>query len=194
MKKLLFMAAVAVFGLTGLNAQDDSSTGGFENGDLYVSGSVGFNSFKAGEAKSNSFNFSPSAGYFISDNIALELGLEVGSTKDADDDKTSSFGVNLGGRYFFTPSNQFSFTVGAALSFGSNKEKPDGGDEAKSTNFGFAVSPGINYFVSDAFALRASVGALGFRSDKADGADEAATSFGLNMDLSTVNFGLTYKF
>ncbi|WP_299124743.1 outer membrane beta-barrel protein [uncultured Winogradskyella sp.] len=194
MKKLLLMAAVAVFGFTNINAQDDKTTGGFANGDVYASGSIGFNSAKFGEAKSNSLEFSPAVGFFISDNIALEVNLLIGSGEDANDDKTSSFGGGLGATYFFTPAGQFSFTLGAGVAYQTSKEEFNGGGEAKFNTFGFAVAPGVNYFVSDCIALRASIGALSYASSKLDGADDASTNFGLNLDLSNIDFGITYKF
>jgi outer membrane protein W len=194
MKKLLLMTAVAVFGFTTINAQDDKTTGGFAEGDVYASGSVGFNSAKFGDAKSNAFTFSPAVGYFITENIALEVNLMVGSAENASDDKTSNFGGGLGATYFFTPANQFSFTLGAGVSYVNSKFEPNGGGEAKSNAFAIAVAPGVSYFVSDCIALRASFGALSYASSKADGADDAATNFGLNLDLSDINFGITYKF
>lgn len=195
MKKLLLMAAVAVFGFTNVNAQDENTTGGFAEGDVYVSGSVGFSTTKVADFKSNDFNFSPAVGYFISDNIALEANLLIGSGEDFDEDKTSTFGAGLGATYFFTPSSQFSFTVGAGVSYASTKFEPNGGEEAKVNAFGIAVAPGLNYFVSDCFALRASVGALSYTSAKpdAEGA-ESTNTFGLNLDLSDINFGVVYKF
>lgn len=195
MKKLMFMAAVAVFGFSNVNAQDDATTGGFANGDVYVSGTVGFNSYKYGEAKSNNFSFSPSVGYFVSDNIAVELNLLVGTSKNTSDDKTTTLGAGLGATYFFTPANQFSFTVGAGVSYANYKTEFDGGGDYKQNGFGVAVAPGLNYFVSNAIALRASIGALSYTSVKADvdGA-EAENNFGLNLNLSNINFGITYKF
>ncbi|WP_299336185.1 OmpW family outer membrane protein [uncultured Psychroserpens sp.] len=195
MKKLLLMAAVAVFGFTNVNAQDENTTGGFAKDDVYVSGTVGFSNTKVADVKSNEFTFSPAVGYFISDNIALEANLLVGSGEDFDEDKTSTFGAGLGATYFFTPSSQFSFTVGAGVAYASSKFEPNGGEESKVNSFGVAVSPGLNYFVSDCFALRASVGALSYTSAKPDfdGA-EATNTFGLNLDLSDINFGVVYKF
>lgn len=194
MKKLLLSAAIAVLGLSQINAQD-GTTGGFSNGDLYVSGSLGVNSSKQGDFKRNSLDFSPSVGYFVSDNIALEFNLLVGSTKDEDDDKTSRFGAGVGATYFFTPASQFSFTIGAGAAYITDTNKPDGGPNSKYNTFGLAIAPGLNYFISDKFALRASIAALSYTSGKADfpGA-EAENEFGLNADLSNVNFGVTYKF
>ncbi|MDG5491418.1 porin family protein [Psychroserpens sp. SPM9] len=199
MKKVLLMAAVAVFGFTNVNAQDENTTGGFTKGDVYVSGTVGFDSQSQDEAKNNNLNFSPSVGYFVSENIALEFNLLFGSQKQEVGDfeqKQSQFGAGLGATYFFTPGSQFSFTVGAGVAYVSSKEEEDGvDDDFKVNSFGIAVSPGVNYFVSDCFALRASIGALSYTSSKADfdGA-EALNTFGLNLDLSDINFGITYKF
>ena len=198
MKKLLLMAAVAVFGLSNVNAQDENTTGGFAQGDVYASGTVGFNSTSQDEAKSNNLSFSPAVGYFISENIALEFNLLVGSSKQefgSAEDKQSQFGAGLGATYFFTPSDQFSFTLGAGVSYVNSKSEPNGGTETKNDTFAIAVAPGVNYFVSDCIALRASIGALSYASSKADfdGA-EAVNSFGLNLDLSDINFGVTYKF
>lgn len=199
MKKLLLIAAAAVFGLSNVNAQDENTTGGFAEGDVYVSGTVGFNSQSQDETKFNSVNFMPSVGYFISEKIALEFNLLIGSQKQefgGFEDKQSQFGAGLGATYFFTPASQFSFTVGAGVSYTSSKEEEDGVDEDfKSDIIGIAVAPGVSYFVSDCLALRASIGALSYTSEKADfeGA-EAINSFGLNLNLSDINFGLTYKF
>ncbi|WP_452596471.1 outer membrane beta-barrel protein [Pontimicrobium sp. MEBiC01747] len=196
MKKLLLLAAVAVFGLTSVNAQEETKTGGFAKGDLYASGTVGYNSFSQGDVDSNELTFAPSVGYFVSDNIAVELGVTVGSGEDTAKTKTNTFGGSLGATYFFTPADQFSFTLGAGVAYNSTKVELDGAtNDTKVNAFAVAVAPGVNYFVSNCFALRASIGALSYTSAKADvdGA-EAANNFGLNLDLSDINFGITYKF
>jgi opacity protein-like surface antigen len=195
MKKLLLCAAIAVFGLSNVNAQEETTTGGFAQGDIYASGTVGFSNTKVADFKSNEFTFSPSVGYFLSDNIALELDVLFGSGEDFNEDKTTTLGAGLGAMYFFTPAKQFSFTLGAGAFYNNSKFEPNGGGEEKVNTFGFAVAPGLNYFVSDCIALRASIGALSYTSAKedADGA-EAVNTFGLNLDLSDINFGITYKF
>jgi opacity protein-like surface antigen len=196
MKKLLFIAAVAVLGLTNVNAQEETTSYGFQNGDLYVSGEVGFTSYKQGDAKSNQFTFSPSLGYFVSDHIALELGLIVGSGKNTNDDKTNVIGGEFGAIYYCTPSNQFSFTVGAGFAYQSYTFKPSApASDSKTNAFGFAVSPGLSYFVSKNVALRGSIGAISYSSSKQDfdGA-EAVNQFNINLDLSDFNLGVVYKF
>ncbi|WP_460218714.1 outer membrane beta-barrel protein [Psychroserpens sp. MEBiC05023] len=195
MKKLLLMAAVAVFGFTNVNAQDDNTTGGFAKDDVYASGTVGFSNTKVADFKSNEFTFMPAVGYFISDNIALEANLIIASGEDFSEDKSSTFGAGLGATYFFTPASQFSFTVGAGVAYTNTKFEPNGGDETKINSFAIAVAPGVNYFVSDCLALRASIGALSYSSAKedTDGA-EAANTFALNLDLTDINLGIVYKF
>ncbi len=53
MKNLIITILLVAFALTSASAQDTETTGGFSNGDVYLTGSVGFNSFNQGEIKSN---------------------------------------------------------------------------------------------------------------------------------------------
>jgi len=106
MKKVLLFAAFAAFAMTSVNAQDDSS--GFAKSDIYMTGTVGFNSASSGDADSSDFNFSPAVGYMMSDNIALEAGLSFGGATAADDSEVSTVGLNVGARWFMTPGEKFS--------------------------------------------------------------------------------------
>ena len=191
----MLIAAMAVFGLSHVNAQEEAVSNGFAQGDIYVTGSLGFNSTKYYDSKSNNFTFSPSVGYFVTDNIALELNVLVGSGKDVDDDKNSTFGGGLGATYFFTPASQFSFTLGLGASYTTSKRKYHTGGEGTWNRLGAALVPGLNYFVSDSIALRAGIGALSYTGVKPDfpGA-EADKSFGINLNLTNINLGVTYKF
>lgn len=197
MKKLLLTIAMVASGFTA-NAQEK---GGFEKEDWFVSGTAGFNSSsQENVGNSSTFTFSPSVGYFVSDNIALELALNIGSSAVeieflGEEAKQNVFGVSLGGNYFFTPENNFSFTLGAGLSYASISSEENGVEAADRSIFGIAVAPGVNYFVSENFALRASVGALSYSNESIDIDGAPSTNnFGLNLNLSDINFGLTYKF
>ncbi|CAM1364573.1 conserved exported protein of unknown function [Tenacibaculum soleae] len=188
MKKVLLVIAMVAAGFTA-NAQDaETSKGGFAKEDLYISGTVGYNTVE------DVYTISPSVGYFVSDNIALELGLTIGGS-DNGATETSTFGVNLGANYFFTPENDFSFVVGAGVAYASQGTKVGNVDGPDTNTFAIAIAPGINYFVSESIALRASVGALSYATSKVDvkGA-ESTDSFGLNLNFSDINFGITYKF
>ena len=194
MKKLLFLTAIAVFALTTTNAQDEDSTGGYMSeggyaaGDFYVSGSVGLLSLSTDGNSNTAYSISPGIGYFLNDNICLDADLTF---SDPGTDNSSTVGAGLGAEYFFTPGKQFSFLVYGGFDYESTEIAPD----AKNNTWFLGLAPGVNFFISNAFALRASVGSLGYASSKddTDGA-EATNAFGVNFDLTEIEFGLTYKF
>ncbi|GAA0721988.1 outer membrane beta-barrel protein [Aquimarina litoralis] len=193
MKKLI-LTAIAVFALTFANAQD----GGFAKGDVFLSGSFGYNSTKTGDIKNNSFEFTPRAGFFVSDNIAVGARLGFTTSKQetplTEDLKTNTFNIGGFGRYYFTPSNKFSIFGELGLEYASSKTE-QGAGELKINGFGVNVGPGVSYFLSDHFALEAFWGALGYATAKPDVDNAESTdviTFGL--DLDDINLGLVYKF
>ncbi len=189
MKKIIFTVA-ALCAISFANAQDKTeSSEGFAKGDMYFSGTAAFSSEKEGDIKSDDLTLSPSVGYFLTEKIALVGGLDYTSTK-VDDAKTSGFGLNAGVKYFWTPASKFSLSIGGQLSYMTEKDDAD----IKVNTIGLNVPVGLNYFVSDRFAITSEWGGFGYTSAKADvdGA-EAATGFGLGLDMSTISFGLLYK-
>ncbi len=203
MKKIILTVA-AVFALTFANAQDTKeSTGGagFSNGDLYLTGTAGFSSDKTGDSKVDGFTLSPGLGYFVTDNIALEGQINFESAKTDDgagnEQKNNGFGIGVGARYFWTPASQFSLSIGGNITYMSTKVEvttPLGSAEGTQKEIGFNIPLGMNYFVSDDWALTAEWGGFGYSSNDngGDGA-EKTTGFNLGLDLSTISFGLLYK-
>ncbi len=196
MKKIILTVA-AVFAFGFANAQEEAKGEGFSKGDVFISGSVGFssNDNKATGVKTDMFNVTPRAAYFVTENIAVGLSLGFAQTKEADD-KATEFKVGAFGRYYFTPASKFSVFGQLGFDYFNNKVEtstPLGSVEAKSNGFDVAVAPGVSYFVSKNFALEATFGRLGYRTSKPDGG-EATNNFGLNVDLSNINLGLVYKF
>ncbi|CAM4147963.1 MULTISPECIES: outer membrane beta-barrel protein [Flavobacterium] len=193
MKKLV-LSAVAVFAFTFANAQEGEGAG-FSKGDVFISGSVGFDSTKQGDAKSNEFTFSPAAGYFLTENIAAGVRLNIVSGEETTETTYSEFGADVFGRYYFTPASKFSVFGELAVGFGNEKRETVTNIETKYTSFGVNAGVGVNYFLSDNFAIEAGWAGLGYNSRKldADGAD-AQNSFGLAVDMSSINLGLVYKF
>lgn len=197
MKKIILTVA-AVFALSFANAQDKKeSSEGFAKGDLYLTGTAGFSSEKTGDAKVDGFVLSPGLGYFLTENIALEGGLSILSAKNDDgagnEVKANGFGFNAGARYFWTPASKFSLSVGANISYASTKVD-DGTGDVTEKEIGLNIPLGLNYFVSNNFALTAQWGGLGYSSNDngGNGADKT-TGLNLGLDLSTINFGLIYK-
>lgn len=202
MKKVL-MTAVALFAFGFANAQE--STGeGFSKGNVFVSGSVGFGTESTGDQKMNGFNFSPKGAYFVTDNIAVGAALGFSSSKEEDaspiEEKNTEFSAGVFGRYYFTPASKFSVFGQLGVNMNSYKNEVENTASGvtvstKGNGFDVMLSPGVSYFLSNHFAIEASFGALGYETTKpdADGA-ESTDTFGLNLNLSSINFGLVYKF
>jgi len=205
MKKIIF-AAAALFAFGFANAQDakeDSAGGGYANGDVFITGGIGITSFEEGDVSSSIFNISPKIGFFVSDNIAIggRLGYrsETADVYDADlleygEEKYSTLMVGAFGRYYTTPSSDFSFFAELGVDYMSTTVDVPGGDY-KETGFGIALSPGISYFMSDHFALEASIGVLGYNTMKPDydGAENRNT-FDIGVNMEDVMVGVVYKF
>lgn len=191
MKKIILGLSL-VLAATFANAQ-------FSKGSIYVSGGLGFSSEnnKNTELKSSSYHFSPAVSYFVTSNVAVGAKLNVGGgSNDISKDssvKNSMTGIGVFGRYYFTPANKFSLF--ANLGFDYNTSKMNTDSDVKVNDMSIGITPGINYFVSDHFSIEAGFGRLGYSSSKSnDSNDKGNTSFGLDLDLSTISFGLNYKF
>ena len=108
MKKLLLSAAIAVLGLTSVNAQTEKGkilieantgnavsflgqgAGGIASTGLYFTSTEDF----------SSFNLGLDGGYFIMDDLAIKAGLGFGSIKVGDADGISTFSYRLGAKYY----------------------------------------------------------------------------------------------
>lgn len=194
MKKIvLSMVAVLAFGFA--NAQE--STGkGFSKGSIFVSGSVGIISEKTGDDKSSGFEIEPKVGFFVTDNIAIGGKLGYASLKSenavTDTEDEARLTVGAFGRYYFTPSSDFSLFGEFGVDYSSIEDKL-ADDKAK--EIGANLGLGLSYFVSSNFAIEATWAGLGYTSNDngGDGADKTNT-IGLGANLSSINFGLLYKF
>ncbi len=179
------------------------------NGQLFVGGSVGVNT-SGGKTEvdgntekdpsSVSFYFNPQAGYMLSDDfwVGLGLSLNVSSTNSNGDPEVktsaSSFGFVPFARYYFFRANKFSFYAHAqaGLEFGSSKTKSGDVtfDGPKVTEIGVNVFPGIAFDISDKFQLFASVNAfsLGINTEieKDDDIKEVSTDAGFNVNMNNI--------
>ncbi|MFC5045665.1 porin family protein [Aquimarina hainanensis] len=193
MKKLMF-TALAVLAFTFANAQEE----GFTKGSSFVSGSFGFNSESTGDVKDNSFNFSPRAAYFLTENIAAGAKLGFTSRKQENgtdpEIKTNEFTIGAFGRYYFTPATKFSVFAELELDYNTRKVEVGNGD-TKFNGFGIGFAPGVNYFLNKNFAIEATWGALNYRTFKQDvSGAESTDNFNIGVNLDDINFGLVYKF
>src|SRR5690554_452060 len=204
MKKLI-LSAMAVFALSFAHAQEEESTFGFGEGNIFVEGNIGFGSTndKNTETKTSNFNFAPKAGYFISDDLAVGLDLGFGSNKTevagTETVKTSTVGFGAFARYYFLELGERFKTYGEfGIGYATTNDKIA---EAKVNALGAGATLGINYFVTENFAINfALADILTYTSAKGDwdGA-KAVNEFGFgvgqfNNFFATAQFGLTYKF
>lgn len=202
MKKLIMVAIVAL-GALSVNAQKGTwylGTSGLGT----IANDVGVYGPMTGVVSTDykntgtdlRFGLAPEAGYFVDDNFAVGLGVFYTFSKfspDADgaeDEKCNTFGVNPYARYYFL--NSGNFRLYGQLGFVYSSSDPDI-DNADSTDYlEFAVRPGISYNVSDRFAINATFGALGYSQEKEG--DYKESTFGLNLDMSSLRFGFTVSF
>jgi len=200
MKKLLLSAALMAFGF--MSAQETSNmpvnSTGFQTGDVFITGSVGIGSEATGDDKTNSFRFMPKAGYFINPNIALGAAIgysrQTTETPDTPDLETREFAIGVFGRYYVTPASGFSVFGELSLDY-INSTIDDGRNEDTSNAVRVGIAPGVNYFISQHFALEATFGILSFRTDnpEADGV-ESTDNFNLGLNFTDINIGLIYRF
>lgn len=127
-----------------------------------------------------SFAIIPSFGFFVSDNIAVGLGLGYAQTKQVnnvspgirDENTQSLFVVNPFFRYYApTSSDNFYFfgQLGVNLGFGKDKQETISGPttvttEADLTEIGVNLSPGFAFFPSEKWGIELIFQGLGFSS------------------------------
>ncbi|MEC4005557.1 outer membrane beta-barrel protein [Flavobacterium sp. SUN052] len=200
---ILTVAAIFAFGFANAQEKKESKEFGFSEGNVLVEGNLGFNSTndKNTKEKTNSFEFNPKVGYFLSDKFAVGVQLGFGSdkaeTNGADTDKNSNLNVGVFGRYYFLDLGQ-RFKTYAELGVNSNSGKT-GLAEAKYTGLGVNAGLGINYFVSKSFAINFGLtDVLSYASNKYKGGETVSAFTGnvnvFNNFFDTAKFGLTYKF
>lgn len=108
--------------------------------------------------------------------------------------ENSGVGINAGIKYFWTPANKFSLSLGGNISYASIKNEVSGFGDYTSKVFGVNVPVGLHYFVSDSFAITSTWGGLGYSTnDNGGNGAEKTSSFNLGFDMSTINFGVIYK-
>lgn len=204
MKKVFLAAFAAVVSLSSANAQEGEATYGFEKGNIIVEGNLNFYSEndKNTDVKTSSFNFSPRVGYFITNDLAIGVQLDLGTSKveqNGNEAKANTFGATAFARYYFLDLGQRFKTYGEfGLGFASTKEEMNGTD-LKSSGFGAGLGLGVNYFVTEKVAINFGLSdILSYYSFKPDGG-KAISEFNGNINVfnnffETAQFGLTYKF
>ncbi|MGH1517391.1 outer membrane beta-barrel protein [Chryseobacterium sp. JK1] len=219
MKKTLIAGAVALFGLS--NAQ-------IAKGTVYLSGQADYshkeNTDFQLKTKEDVLKILPTAGYFVTTNLAVGLGAgyknsvtkyEVGSNTPFSNifdikDTDNAFVVAPFVRKYWTLSDRLYIfgQLQIPLEFGqekleANSEVTNGDPELalsfyrknNYTNIGVNIKPGLDYFVNKNWSLEATIGEFGYNSHKKD-IDEVKrnNNYKFGVNLSSIMFGVKYVF
>lgn len=200
MKKPLLFIAIAIFSISSINAQEKEETNyGFEDKDVFISGSLRYSNEKNGDSENNFFSFRPSVNFFVSENVSINGGLifntsNFSNTINTLNSDNSSFGGSLGATYFFTPKSKFSFMLNLNTSYEKINFEDSSGLDTDLNQFGIAFSPGINYFVSKRLALQLSLGAVSYFSrTNNDSVFGDYNRFGFDLNLSSLGLGAIFR-
>ena len=180
MKKVFFSVILALT-VCGAYAQQNT---------LLVYGNLGINSTKsADDIKTNTFSFSPAAGYQWNDNWTGGVNVHVASGKTGSPEiKSSSFGAGPFIRYAYPLSPIFAVYGQLNTNFLSNKVAG-----VKGKGFEGTLFPAIGVNLKNGFALNFNFGSLSLVTSKMKGASESSTNFGLNFG-SGAGFGISKNF
>jgi len=208
MKKLLFLSAVCVLGLTA-NAQT-------EKGNVLLGGSVFYTrlSNDAAVSKITAIQIMPSAGYFVKDNFALGLGLGYwhakydygqGSQVAIDNGiKDREFSIRPFARYYKSVNNQFKFfgNLSVPIYFGENTRGSSDTRIAEQTiktnGFGIEFSPGFAFFPTPKIGIEFSIPGISYTNSNYKlnaGTDyEGNKEFKIGGDLASPTIGIQFYF
>ena len=213
MKKLFITLSLTVTVLMA-NAQ-------IQKGTMFIGGNAGFSSAggetKSGgvsvdDPKSTNFNIAPVGGYYVTDKIAVTLGVGFDyalskSESGNNETKTTSnlFSVIPGVRYNMPITEKFgAFLQGSAqVGFGGSTNSNTVGGVKTSVDqndfkLDIGIAPGILYFIKENLAIEASYGRLGYNTSKstneAPGGDIEHTrnTFDLGLNTRSLSFGFLY--
>ena len=156
MKKLMLMAAFAVFGLSNVNAQDDSANAPTDKGSWLIEANTGnavlgtTGIYFASSDGSSSYNVGLDGGYFIMDDLAVKVGLGFGGSSPDGGDATSAFSYRIGGKYYIK--SMIPVTLDLTGSSGDAVE-----NFAGETPMWLGIGAGYAWFVSDNVSIEPGV-------------------------------------
>ncbi|MEO1031909.1 MAG: hypothetical protein AAFX55_10925 [Bacteroidota bacterium] len=174
MKKLLLMAAVAVFGFTNLNAQD-SEGGQTSEGTWLVEINTGFGESSTSNTGfalrsvdgTTAFSLGGEVGYFVIDDLALKAGL--GYSDLGIDGLDGTFNWKLGAKYYVASQ----FPVGVDVNGSSGNDV---------SPLWVGLQAGYAWFVADNVSIEPGIRyGIGLNEDAGDGDFNV---FGVNIGFN----------
>ncbi len=212
--KLTFLLLFSFVVISTCSAQIPSGT-------LFVGGSASFssNSSKNNQnpditykTKSTSLNFNPKVGYFITDNIALGIGINFYNSKSRFEDydlteqirnKNNSIGINPFGRYYKLLSEKVGFFGQFTLSYTKGRGESNGNIHQKNSSFGASLAPGFVFFATPKIGIETTIGNIGYFHYKNENyspvqnnptQDYNSSQFAANIEANNVFVGINFYF
>jgi len=211
MKKLLTIAMLCASALAA-NAQT-------EKGKFILGGTIGYSSTKSETVQYNNkrtnLDLLPSAGYFVSENLALGLG--IGYSRNINNitynsepavhyayynrkETTDYFMISPFIRHYVNISDKFKFfsQLSVPMKWGNIKSEDGGNNPAadvisdsksKTTSIGVGIEPGLAYFPTKKIGIQLSIGGISYAWNKTR--DEAG-SFNNEMKAHAFNLGTNF--
>lgn len=216
MKKLLIASAVALFGLS--NAQIAKGTV-YLSGSVGYSQEESNN----GNSKVENFNVLPTVGYFVAPNFAVGVGVGYQTQKTTNintstvtnittvntvEEKYPAFVVEPFARKYWTLSDKLYFfgQLAVPMQFGKGERETSSvttngtttisnstSTEAKYTQVGVTVKPGLDYFLNKNWTIEATIGEFGYNNFKPKDGD-AVNNYSFGLNLANVGIGVKYVF
>lgn len=162
MKKILLVAAIALFGLTA-NAQDKENKG--LQGAWWATSQLGYSQTKTGDVKSSNLMVLPLVGYFVSPSVTVGAGVGTINIKAENATgtvaKTNLFVAEPLVRKYWNVAGKMYFFGQLAVPIITGKETES---ELKVSQFGLAMSSGLDFFVTKNFSVEFSYNLANFSS------------------------------
>ncbi|AGC77276.1 outer membrane protein [Nonlabens dokdonensis] len=157
MKKLLLAAiAIATMGITNAQTEKGKWTFGGSTTASFASNTFTpeFNGTEGEESTISEFTFTPNAGYFVMDNLAVGIDLSYTSSKEEQngfDFTTNTIALLPNATYFFEAGDNFKPFVSAGAGLISSSFGDD--DSDKFSGFAFTGEAGVAYFINSNVSL-----------------------------------------
>jgi len=180
MKKLVLLMTFALITLC-VHAQQKESK------NMWIGGSLGFSSGESDETNVSSYNIGPEWGMMLNDDFGAGVKLTIRGD-DYGSGTDNLWIINPYVRYYKGISDNFKFFAEGSLLVG-------GGDNR--SIFGIGARPGVQYWLTSRWSMASTLGFLGYRKvthEKDTPHEFDDKKFGLDLDMSTLDFSLYYHF
>jgi len=150
MKKLLVLSAL-IFFYTNIFAQSS-----LRKGTYTVGGNISFSSYSEDSYSGSTsfFTFAPNLGYFFVNNFYTGLSIQYTHySASSGDFSRTSYGMGPAIRYYFGDNNLKPF-LGINYTYSKGTESNSDDENSQSD---FTISSGINFFITNFFALEGKV-------------------------------------